>query len=76
MENQLLEIALRRRSVRSYKDTHIPDEGLDEILAVFTASNIKLTRVKSFRQAVTVLVTACRTYFERFIIPPLVTHQS
>ncbi|MCC8065223.1 MAG: hypothetical protein LIO70_09085, partial [Clostridiales bacterium] len=66
MENQLLEIALRRRSVRSYKDTHIPDDVLDEILVVFTASNIKLTGVKSFRQAVTVLVTACRTYFERF----------
>ncbi len=34
MENPLLEIALRRRSVRSYKNTHIPDEVLDEILKV------------------------------------------
>lgn len=34
MENPLLEIALRRRSVRRYKNTHIPDEVLDEILKV------------------------------------------
>lgn len=34
MENKLLEIALRRRSVRKYKSTHISDEVLDEILKV------------------------------------------
>jgi len=34
VENKLLEIALRRRSVRKYKSTHISDEVLDEILKV------------------------------------------
>jgi len=32
MENKLLELALRRRSVRKYTDEPIPDEVLDEIL--------------------------------------------
>ncbi len=34
MENKLLELALRRRSVRRYQNAQIPDEVLDEILKV------------------------------------------